>query len=321
MNLFYVSSAFQYICAEEAQQHYQTKNDVLLLEVNPNHSHAKKQLEMVNKKKWLEVILFTQNQRSLQIPKIIKRLSKMYTLDIFFFAEYHSWLVNIIKKNISFNKHIYFDDGTLTLYEYENFIKNRATYRKRRLVQDLLLYIQGIIPPREVPYFDNLEIFTIFNIDSPSCTVTNNNLSYMRSSLPVKEAYHNKAPIGIIGQGAVGEKGHISIKKYINAIQKISEKHKAAIYFPHRSESEEVKNKVIELGNIIYHYSENPIELEIAKANLKLSRLYGLASTALYTLSIIYKEIPIYTFTTEEQETNKNLINIKNIQSHFNEIK
>lgn len=320
MNLFYVSSTFQYICAEEARQHYQTKSDILLVEINPHHSHAQKQLEMINKDNWHEIILFEQNQRSLQLPKIIKKLSNNHELDNFFFAEYNSWLVNVIKKNIDFNKHIYFDDGTLTLYEYEKFIKNKTTYRRRRPIQDLLLYIQGIAPPREVPYFENLEIFTIFNIHNSSCRLTKNTLNAMRKSLPNTNLYNPNAPAGIIGQGAVGEHDNISIESYIRHIKEISNKHDNIIYFPHRSEVDEVKVEINKIKNITYHKSKSPLELEIAYEKIVLSCVYGMVSTALYTLAIAYKEIPIILIETKSSLGHDNNEIINKLQNEFNSI-
>jgi hypothetical protein len=54
-----------------------------------------------------------------------------------------------------------------------------------------------------------------------------------------------------------------------------------------------VTSAVKALPNLTYHKSESPIELELANKGIKLPSITGVTSIALYTLSLLYKEVPI----------------------------
>lgn len=172
MNIYYVTSPFQYMCAEEAKNEYKTENDILILEES-NSLNAQNILEsVVDKSNWKEIIIQKQNGRTFSILALLKKLeniNKSLNFSKLFYSQYTSWFTNIIKANINFEKQIHFDDGTLTIYDYEKYIKNKKGFSRSRFYQDFLLRLQGVKPPNNVPYFENFELFTIFNIENPTC--------------------------------------------------------------------------------------------------------------------------------------------------------
>lgn len=321
MNIFLVTSPFQYICANEARFSYQTTNNVLILEINDSRTGISQLIDLVDTSDWEHIIYISSKSRTITTPRLIKKIIKLSTdgkFEHFFFAEYNSWRVNLIKRNINFLKHIYFDDGTATLFEYDENIKNKKAYHRPRVLQDFLVRMQGCQKIGKLEYNKSLEIFSIFDISDPVCNIQRNTLAELRKKIHAGQCYDSTAPVGIIGQGAVGEKGHISVSDYIEKIESISHNQDAIIYFPHRSESAEVTNKIKLFKNIIYHHSEKPLELEIADKKIKLSHLYGIASTALYTMSIIYKEIPISTFDIQNSKETRTSRISEYLQNHFN---
>lgn len=321
MNIFLVTSPFQYICANEARVSYQTTNNVLILEVNDSKVGISQLTDLVNISDWEHIIYVSSKSRTITTPRLIKkiiRLSDGGTFEHFFFAEYNGWRTNLIKRNINFLKHVYFDDGTATLFEYDDHIKYKKTYHRPRALQDFLVRAQGCKKIGRLEYNTSLEMFSIFDITDPVCNIKKNTLAELRKKIYAEQCYDSTAPVGIIGQGAVGEKGHISVSDYIEEIAAVTRSQSAVIYFPHRSESVEVTNRIKFFKNITYHHSEKPLEFEIADKKIKLSHLYGIASTALYTMSIIYKEIPISTFDINSSKETRTSRISEYLRNHFN---
>lgn len=326
MNIFFVSSPFQYICANEARVFYKTKNNILILEIKDTERGINQINDLIIASDWDSIFHIEKSSRTLATPRLIKNLKEIanknnYNFESFFFSEYRSWIINLIKRNIEFRRHVYFDDGTATLYEYDEYIKNKVTFYRPRLLQDLLIQLQGCKKIGRLEFDESLELFTIFNIKNSICKLKSNQLNELRKNISANKAFDENAPAGIIGQGAVGEDDNISLADYFNHIEEIASAHKEVLYFPHRSETNEVESKVKTIKNIIYHKSKKPLELEIACENIALSCLYGMVSTALYTLSIVYKEIPINLIDTNSSLGHENNQIIQKLREEFNKTK
>ncbi len=77
MNVFLVTSPFQYICATEAREAYQTKNNLLIL-VNQDTEAGRKHLSRVfDATSWDHIIEVGRNNRTFVIPKIIKQVKNL----------------------------------------------------------------------------------------------------------------------------------------------------------------------------------------------------------------------------------------------------
>lgn len=303
MNVFIVSSPFQYMCANEARVFYETKNNILIFK-NKEGVLGKKHFKGVFvEEDWDYIIHLPDSGRLLSIPKTIKTLKKIGLNDNFkclFFSQHECMLTNLIKRNVLFERQVYFDDGTLSLFEYYKYIKCKQSYSRVRRIDDFIMQIQGIKKIGTIEHHESFEMFTIFNIANPSCKLSINNFKNLASKIKAEDCYDSSAAVAFIGEAAVGHVDYISENEYFKQLEKIATDNKKVLYFPHRSESEHIKNRVKSFSNVDYQKTSFPIELEIGMKKLKISKIYGIASTAIYTLSIIYKDIPISIIDTEE---------------------
>ncbi|EIV8496212.1 alpha-2,8-polysialyltransferase family protein [Vibrio vulnificus] len=320
MNVFLVTSPFQYICATEAREAYQTKNNLLIL-VNQDTEAGRKHLSRVfDSTSWDHIIEVGRNNRTFVIPKIIKQVKNLVgsgEIEHLFFSEYTSWRTRMFQRNLSAKKLVFIDDGMANLYEYYNFIKDKKPFTRKRFILDLLVELQGCKKIGTIPYADNFEMFSIFNIPDPVCPLKLNHLNVMRDKIGAAECYDPNGRVAFVGEGAIGDKNQPSIENYLSRLEKMVNSTPAGIiYFPHRTESQEVATLVKQLPNLKYHKSESPIEFEIAEKHIKISLITGVTSTALFTLSLLYKEVPISAHTYETHVGNEM---IEFLIRHFNQ--
>lgn len=319
VSLFLVSSPFQYMCAEEAQHRYKTTRNVLIVEVRDTEIGIRQLSDKIDKSRWSEIIYFERGSRTFFAPKLIKKLKKKYggMFHRFFFSEYTSWLANTIIVNVNFSGVVYFDDGTMTIIEYDKYIKNKSHFSRIRPIQDFLLYLQGCKPPRFRAFPRDFEMFSIFNFPDADVAVVKNDLGLLRSKMGFSGVYKSDAPVGIIGEGMVGEKGVVSVCDYVKSIEDIVANNRGCIYFPHRLERVDVKAELLKIDGLKYHDSQLPLELEISDKNIKLSAIYGVASTAIYTISVLYSDVPIRLFNLNKHGSDEERVIFEKITSHY----
>ncbi|WP_199459500.1 glycosyltransferase 52 family protein [Vibrio owensii] len=302
MNLFLVTSPFQYICAVEARVHYKTEDNILLLVEQASEPGLSQQKKLVNENDWEHVIKIPRKNRTRNLPKVIKEIWKITNreqINNFFHAEYNGWRTKLLLRNLNIDKEVYFDDGTLTINEYEEEIRSKAIYSRKRFINDFTLKFQGITPIGELPQSVNLELFTIFDIENPEHVIVKNTLVELKKKVGSTELFDPTAPVGFIGEGAIGHKRRKTQEVYVEEVRTFALNHpQGVIYFPHRTETKEIKEAIKSIPNLTYHQSEYPLEIELVEKKIKLSKLIGALSTAQYTASLIYKDMPIYTIKT-----------------------
>ncbi|EPR7137150.1 TPA: hypothetical protein RQJ36_003936 [Vibrio vulnificus] len=308
MNVFLVTSPFQYICANEARIAYQTQDNILILIEQDNPTGQRQMAALVQEHDWKKVLRFPRNKRTSVTPKIIKEIQRLSEgqLDTLFYSEYNAWRSKLIIRNLSFKKHVFFDDGTMTFFDYYDHIETKSVYYRPRFIQDIQLRLQGIEPIGHLGFFENTEIFSIF--DFPDCVTSYrpNHLSTLALKAQNQHIRPNKYCV-FIGQGCIGEKGHMSVEAYLTVLRNIlRESTFPVLYIPHRTESEEVSKRIIALEGVTYHHPKFPIEIELLEQSIEPVRLVGLASTALYTLSMIYPDTTIQLLKTGDiQESSR----------------
>ncbi|TOK93642.1 glycosyltransferase 52 family protein, partial [Vibrio parahaemolyticus] len=115
---------------------------------------------------------------------------------------------------------------------------------------------------------------------------------------------------------------------YLVELQTLAESaNRKIIYFPHRTERNEVREKLEKEEHIIYHRSEYPLEIELIDKKIELSGFIGTYSTVMFTARLLYPELPIYTISNdfpdkelkEELDRQFKAINVKKINS-FNDL-
>lgn len=322
MNVFLVTSPFQYICALEAKSHYQTKNNILLLVNQESEPGITQQRKLLDTNEWDYIISIGRKNRSKFVPKAIKEIQKIShnnKLEHFFHAEYNAWRTKLILRNLLIKKEVYFDDGTLTINEYEESIRSKNKFYRPRFIQDLIVRFQGCEPIGKLAQSNSLDIFTIFDIPYPEHSIIKNNFSVLINKYGYPKLYNPEAPVGFIGQGAIGHKRRKTVDEYIAEIKHFTRKHnRSIIYFPHRTEPKEVMEKVSSIPGLSYHLSKLPLEIELIDRKIELSGLVGILSTVQYTASILYKGMPIYNLKSAHiSDDNQTLTREKRIQDLF----
>lgn len=321
MNLFLVTSPLQYICALEAKEYFSCNDSILIL-VNQKSKHGlDQQRKIVQREDWSEIIEIERDNRSFRIPQTIKKLKKKLNkgtfFERFFYAEYNAWWTKILIKNLPIRKEVYFDDGTLTLSEYYKLIVTKKSFYRPRLIQDFIIRLQGLKPIGLLPQSESLEVFTIFDLQKKHIALHKNSLNRLKSSYNNPNLFTSIAPLGFIGQGAVGDKNQISIQDYLKIIENLNESYNSKIiYFPHRTERKEVKEAIMNLDYVTYHKSDYPLEIELIDKNIKLSALVGTLSTVMFTCRLLYPNMPIYTL----EETHRDKIFQDELTKQLNKI-
>ncbi|MCG9632616.1 glycosyltransferase 52 family protein [Vibrio sp. Isolate30] len=329
MNVFLVTSPFQYICALEAIHFYSCSNNILLL-INQKSKHGlAQQHKLVRESDWDHIIAIDRGNRSFSIPKAIKQIKKTLngqTLEKFFYAEYNAWWTKLLIRNLSIEEQIYFDDGTLTLLEYYQHIVPKTEFYRPRFLQDLVVRLNGCKPIGRLAQSKKLSLFTLFSLENSHTTISPNTLERLKEQYGHPELFDKAAPLGFIGQGAIGDKNQKTIKEYLDELYSLSKKTgQKIIYFPHRTEKEEIREALLNAENIIYHQSKLPLEIELIDKKMQLSALIGTFSTVMFTCRLLYPEMPIYTLSDKhpneefQKELRKQmkLINITNFDPAF----
>lgn len=296
MNLFLVTSPFQLLCAIEAKQEYKTKDNILLLREEKAGNAVAQMRLLLNKDEWDHIVFLGRKSKVWEARKLqskLKRISPSLSFNYVFYADYSAWRTNVLLNNISVNHEVMFDDGVGTLREFNDKIQPRAVVSRNKASRDFLLKLVGLKPARKIYPRDNFSFFTFFELPNSDFPVRVNKLSQIRNRLNTSNCFSQTAPIGFIGQGMVATKG-IKLNYYVNMLKElISENDKPIIYFPHRTEESFVREKLEAIEGLTYHQSKLPLELEISKESLELSKIYGIASTASVSLGVLYPEVEI----------------------------
>lgn len=297
MNLFLSTSPLQLICCMEAKKHYSTKNNILILRDEKTKIGQKQVNKLLDEKEWDVIIRLKRSNKIWQTTNIIRRLKKInpsLVFDNFFFADYMAWRTNVVLANITAKNEVMLDDGTNTITTFKSFIETGQHVSRNKPSRDFLMSLLGITKARIIYPRDNFHLFTFFNLKSGKFQIQKNDFGVLRSKLNALAAYSPNAPVGFIGQGLVGSRG-IKVDDYLSLLKTlVKENPQGILYFPHRSETEEVSEKIKKINGITYQKATRPIEFEIAEENIKLSAIYGVSSAASYTLSQIYSNIPVF---------------------------
>lgn len=321
MNLFLTTSPFQLICAIEAKKQYQTTNNILLIRDEKNPS-AQQQIQLLlNSEDWDAIHVIGRKSKIWEARKIhsfLKKHNCTLQFEHFFFADYSAWRTNVILNNIHCKNEVMIDDGVGTLREFNDKIHPEIHVSRNKNSRDLLLKLCGLAPPRVIYPRTNFSFFTFFQLPLSNYPVKVNHLEVLKKNLNALEHFCPQSKAGFIGQGMVAEKG-INLDYYVQLLTRLLKKHpQGIIYFPHRTEAAFVKERLLQVEGITYHDSRFPLELEIAKANLKLSAIYGIASTASITIQKIYTNIPVFDIVVNPkhyviEEFGNNFMNVAKI--------
>ncbi|MCL7931404.1 polysialyltransferase family glycosyltransferase [Halomonas llamarensis] len=249
---------------------------------------------------WGDIIIFENKNKFFYLQCLIKKLrpTKWETV---ISGELTSWWQNIVFANLRFEERIIVDDGTMTLFDYHEFFEKGVDYQKKKFGKSIFLSFLRIRTKIKKPW--PITVFSLFPLAS------NEYVKCEKNSLSVLKTTSDKpceCLVGIpkkhlfLGQPFVDNK-EISDKEYFDIVSHFSFQSKNECwYLPHRSESKETLDKIKEIKNLKVMTYTQPVEKIVGQQKNSYSQIAGINSTALFTLHILYPEIPICFYSIRE---------------------
>lgn len=307
MDVFVITSPLQYICALEAKHHYKSAQNILVY-IEQKTDIGKRQMDAIfDATEWGHVLRAGRDNRSFVAPKLIKQIKKISqgNLQRFFYSEYTAWRSKLFIRNLDFKQHIFFDDGTMTFFDYYDHIEPKTEFHRPRLLNDFLVRLQGCKPIGRLAFFENTEIFSIFGFPDCSISYQENALILLKNRIHQNNG-NSKSLNLFIGQACIGEKGHLSSEQYLDLIkQTAGSLTEPLLYIPHRTETKPISEEIKKIKNIRFHQSSFPIEIELFMKKINPIQIFGLSSTALYTLSKLYPSAKINIVNQDQMRTSE----------------
>jgi len=295
MNVYIINSPLQLLSAIEAKLHFKTKNDILVIMYCADE-RSKKQIDTIlTLYKWPTIILLNRESKPFRIPKLIKSIQKYGdTIDTLFASSAYNLNSQAVISNFPVDNICYIDDGMSFINFNEKYLKTSSPeIPLPNLLLRLSLLAQGISLKVDTNFIDKLTVFTMLPIKNCTRPIVYNELPWLKSNTKISK----QTKIGFIGQAEiVGNKKHeLSLNQHISFLTKIHQVTQSEIiYFPHRRENKDQLKALEKLSFVDLHNSKLPLELEVAIEGIGLSLLIGYTSTALYTMSHLYKTIEVY---------------------------
>lgn len=308
-NLFIVRSPLQLLNAIEAKDYFKTdNNELVIIHTKANINEKNKLLiESIIKNYQLEssfnIRSFYQDgnkSKLLKMVKFIKFLQKNVYQRVFI-ADAGS-IQMVMVANLETDEIIHLDDGTKTIEKQENKLFLPQTYKNLKLsrkLRYLRYYLFGLQPFITKP----IDLFTIFNIQAQETQkIFKNEYSYLKKS-ELNHKNHDNDTIYFVGQGLV-EAHIVSEQFYINLLKNIKQEYlaKKIVYMPHRGEKI-TKEKLALVDDFFQITSPTlPIELEFLSKKTYPMHIIGIASTALFTLAILFEEANVSYYKIPDTE-------------------
>jgi ACT domain-containing protein len=315
-NLFILRSPLQIINAMEAIEHFQLKNNILVLIYNRMQNNIEQMNLVLDTQKFTKIIHINEKLKSkyFEYVKLIRKLKKE-NYNYLFIGEL-GVSYKIIVANTRKEKVFLLDDGTATIEYYNKFIKynkyNKYNFREIRFL------FSGL----NIKVKDKINLFTYFNlVPLHGIDVVKNNLSYLNNNV-VNTFKKDESIMYFIGQPI---EGTIAFDVYKNGINYLIKNfNKKIVYIPHRSENKEQQNRLLlsissEMFEIIN--PNMPLELYFLKNSIYPLHIVSYISTALVTLTILFKECKADFIRILETVENKKRINrINDVYTILNKI-
>lgn len=252
---------------------------------------------------WHSVITFENRNKFFHLKKLVQKLTstKWQTLVT---GELTSWWQNTVAANIEVNERVLVDDGTMTLFDYHAYMVNGADYQKTKKVKSFFLRLNALKPRLERPW--PITVFSIFPMASSAhVQCERNSLSSLRpdeASETQRDTLLQERRI-FLGQPFV-DNGQISESEYLSVVASFAAREEGrCCYFPHRSESCEVLEKIKCIENLVVVSYSQPIERVISNQPGHISCVAGMNSTALFTLNLLYPDVAIFFYPMSVMKT------------------
>lgn len=314
-NLFIIGTPLQLINAIEAINHFNLKNNILVIVHRSLEANKIQMEEIKGLHKWEEIIDIEYSKHSslLNYVKLVKHL-KVYRYKYIFISKLEIVPKMLIANTIK-DKVFLLDDGGLTVTIYEKFIKTNKINKYD--FKELRFLLFGL----KIKIRDKINLFTYFDLPSVNgIEVIKNNLLHLKNKImDVKKTDDNT--IYFLGQPI---SALIDDVDYRNSLKSIIKKYnKKLIYIPHRGETKEKIEYLSKLDNSSFCVKDvgMPIELFFLNNNIYPQHVLSYYSTALTTLNTIYDDCIINYIKMPENSKNKVIFNnsLRKYYGLFNE--
>ncbi|MYL23700.1 hypothetical protein GLV89_07825 [Halomonas alkaliantarctica] len=249
---------------------------------------------------WGDIIVFENKNKFLHLKRLLKRLCPL-EWETVISGELTSWWQNVVVANLRFEERVIIDDGTMTLFDYHKFLQKGVDYQKIKPGKSFFLRVLSIRAKIKKPW--PITIFSLFPLASNKYVkCEKNSLSVLKTTLDKPCEYLVNTPKKrlFLGQPFVDNK-EISEKEYFDVVSHFSFQSKSECwYLPHRSESKDTIDKLREIENLKVMTYTLPAEKVVGQHENSYSQIAGINSTALFTLHVLYPEIPIYYYSIKE---------------------
>ena len=300
-NLYIVSTPLQLLSAIEAQKHFQTQNNVLviLFFLIRDGRNINQMFKLVKHFPYSKLMTFQNSKRVnlYSFTNYLKELSK-YKYEYLFFG-YSTPLYRRMVANCSYKKLFFLDDGvhTITTHEQvfneenEELRKSFSPFPKYKTPKHLFrYYLYAILGYKMDSELEDLNFFTLFDLKSyKNEQIIQHDLSYIRELFFKKSIDDNR--VYILGQPLTRAIA-MPVNQYIHYLKSIFNyyKDREIYYIPHRVEpiSEELIELVSEYQNVKLVKLEESIEFYFMNNNLYPTDVASFITSALFNLKKIY---------------------------------
>lgn len=287
--LIIVETPLQLLCAYEAIYFFNLKYELYIRLIDNETSN--KQLKYIVSKlnfKNVNYIELSGNKTLINKLKIITQIVflKSKRTDIYVIGDYLSGFLNLFIKTVNRKKVILLDDGVAT-FKIQKILRN-----KKKLIS----------------------LFTMFDIKS-----IENQYIYKNDFKCIKLKYNTikKIDYNIFIGGKLVDLNLVDIKTYLAIITDAASKNSnKLIYIPHRGTSKDVLNNISKIKNLTIKPIDTSIEFYLLEKGISPTHVYSVVSTALFTLSMIFKDSFVISYKPKFLENNRQ----EHIEDVYNKI-
>lgn len=297
-NLYIVSTPLQLLGAIEAQHHFKTQNNVLviLFYLIGDGKNINQLFKLSETFPYSKLITY-QNNNGVNLKSYLRYLDELskYQYHYTFFG-YGTPIYRRMVANIKYKKLYLLDDGVHAITVHSQVSNTKGTdtgfsltkepknYRKN--LRNIVYFTKGIKKDCELK---DLNFFTMFNLEQYNDVITHN-FSYVRSIFMKSNKSDDK--VYILGQ-PLKKAMKMETSTYIEYLTEILYKFqdKDKVYIPHRTEtiSEELGYLLFQNKVLILHIN-SPIELFFMNHGINPIYIYSFMSSALFTIQKMFPD-------------------------------
>lgn len=298
-NLHIVRSPLQLINILEAIGSLSLENNILLILDRKNESNTKQIQEVLSiiDYKWAKVFHIEKKGKSnlFKYVKLIKEIKRLPFKNIFI-GDIDS-ISNVIISNIDFQKVYLVDDGTSTLIRHGEYLKDKKpTFKEKSKLFRFNLF--GLKSFKKY----KINFFSFFDLKQKKDEeILKNEFNTISTQFKMENNFSEK--VYFLGQPIYNKE--IKETVFLNYLEKVLEYYseKELVYLKHRYEEPTEKIKeLLKKYNVVIEQNKYPIELEFLIRKEYPKYITGFFSTAIYTLSRMFKDSDVKAFYINKDE-------------------